>query len=174
LKQEQFASEVATELIKQPRGAQRRAALRVYKNDQAALLAKHNEAVKEAITEHVQETLKAASITRERLAMELFRVATFDPGKMFREDGTMIPIPELDEDTRRCIQGFDVERRVEKHEDAEDEVYYVMKPRMYNKNQAAEILTRFTQLPGDIPGAGPATAVPIIHVHFARLEDGKL
>jgi hypothetical protein len=170
LKQEQFASEVATELIKQPRGAQRRAALRVYKNDQAAMMAKHNEAVKEAITEHVQETLKAASITRERLAMELFRVATFDPGKMFHADGTPKSIAEMDEDTRRCVS---IEERLSP--EGEMEIVYVIRgATLQNKNQAAEILTRFTQLPGDTPGAGPATAVPIIHVHFARLEDGKL
>lgn len=47
-------------------------------------------------------------VTQERVIQEVARLAFLDPRKLFRENGSLIPIHELDEDTARGLQGFDV------------------------------------------------------------------
>lgn len=165
-KQEMFASETATEMLKKPRGAAHRASIKVYKNAGSAHLAKEHEEVKAAIQEKIDKQLEMHEITRDRIALELGRIAFADMGKMF--DGENLKsFDEMDEDTRRAIMGFDVERRTERHGD-KTEVYYVLKPRMYNKNQALDILTRLKELPGDKANGqqGSMAAMPTFKVNF--------
>jgi phage terminase small subunit len=165
-RQEHLASELATQMLVKPKGAISRAAETVYKSSSAAAQALKKAEVRNAVDEHVRRMLEVADITRDRIILELGRIAFFDARKMFNDDGGMKPIEEMDDDTAAAIQGFDVERRTEgKGENAE--VYYILKPRAYNKNQALEILTRLEKLPADKPGdSGAMAPMPVINIHF--------
>jgi phage terminase small subunit len=48
-------------------------------------------------------------LTADRLEAELARVCFFDPATMFDKDGRLLPVPEMPEDARRALHGFDVE-----------------------------------------------------------------
>ena len=54
-----------------------------------------------------QKALSGLQITSERILAEQARLAFADPGDMFDEDGKMLAIPDMPEDIRRCIAGFD-------------------------------------------------------------------
>lgn len=131
--------------------------------------------------EVVQRGMAVADLTAERVILELMRVGLSDAGRMFDAQGNMIPIDQMDEDTRRAIAGFDVEKRTERHGDSV-ETYYVMKPRLWNKNQALETLAKFHYdlkgklLPPTGNGGALTPAVPVVHVHFVppqKLADGS-
>lgn len=47
----------------------------------------------------------------ERIALELARIAFVDLGNLYDDDGRPIPLHELDEDTRRALNGMDIEVR---------------------------------------------------------------
>jgi phage terminase small subunit len=50
-------------------------------------------------------------LTAERLEAELARVAFFDPATMFDKDGRLLPVPEMLEDARRALRGFEVQEQ---------------------------------------------------------------
>jgi hypothetical protein len=58
--------------------------------------------------------LKASDITAKRVMLELGRVAFSDVRKLYRPDGSMTPIHELDDDTAAAIAGLEFEERMEK------------------------------------------------------------
>lgn len=132
--------------------------------------------------ELVYRQLELADITAEKIVLELGRIAFSDPGRMFDHNGNMIPIDEMDEDTRRAISGFDVEKRTERHGD-DTETYYVMKPRFWNKNEALNTLSRLhydgtgkLKLPTTNGGGVLVPERPVLHVHFVapkQLVDGN-
>jgi Terminase small subunit len=91
----------------------------------------------------VQTEFNAAGLTTERIVLELMRVGFLDPGRIF--DGYRVKhITEMDEDTRAAIAGFDVERRRERSNEEVIETE-VLKPRFANKNQALEILLKYSR-----------------------------
>lgn len=47
-------------------------------------------------------------ITVVRVLAELWRIASADPAGIYREDGTVLPVPEMPEDIRRAISGIEV------------------------------------------------------------------
>ena len=67
-----------------------------------------NVGVAKAIQEKQQKNLAKLDITAERLDQEAARIAFFDIRRLYRPDGSLIPINELDEDTARAIVGLDV------------------------------------------------------------------
>jgi hypothetical protein len=56
------------------------------------------------------EQAESTSITTERLSRELERIATADPRKLYRDDGTLLPPSEWDEATVAAISGINVTR----------------------------------------------------------------
>jgi phage terminase small subunit len=131
--------------------------------------------------EVLQQQMSIADVTVGRIVVELARVAFSDPGKMFDDYGHMLPISEMDEDTRRAISGFDVEKRTERHGD-DTETYYVLKPRLWNKNAALDTLaklhyTEAGELRMPTNGGTLAPQQPVVHVHFVappqQLENGS-
>lgn len=42
-------------------------------------------------------------LTADRVLLEFMRLAYFDPGKLYDQNGKRIPVGELDEDTRRAV-----------------------------------------------------------------------
>lgn len=67
--------------------------------------------VQQWIKEEQEARAKRVYVKADRVLQELARMAFFDPRKLFREDGTAIPIGELDDDTAACISAVDVDER---------------------------------------------------------------
>lgn len=69
-------------------------------------------AVRERIAELSETQLQASDITATRVMLELGRIAFSDVRKVFREDGQLIPVHELDDDAAAAIQGIEHETHV--------------------------------------------------------------
>lgn len=92
------------------------------------------------LTELRNKASEKAVITAADVLREGMRLATFDIRKLYRDDGSPIPIHELDEDTARCIQGVDV---LEEYAGTgKDRVFvgYTKKYKVADKNVALEKL----------------------------------
>jgi phage terminase small subunit len=61
--------------------------------------------VKAAIGEVITRGLSKLDVTVDRVLQERARLAFFDARKLFRPDGTPIPLHELDDDTAAAVQG---------------------------------------------------------------------
>jgi hypothetical protein len=77
----------------------------------------------------------AAGLSAERTLREIARVAYADPRRLFRADGTLVPIVELDEDAAGMIAAIEV-----------DEDGRTTKVRMWDKNQALEKALKYLGL----------------------------
>jgi len=76
-------------------------------NEQGARLLA-NVSVAAAIEVAMKEREKRTEISQDRVLQELGRIAFLDIGKAFNADGTLKPLDEIDEDTRRALAGLEV------------------------------------------------------------------
>lgn len=67
-----------------------------------------NVKIKAVIAARTGRALAKKEITAENVLQEIAKMAFFDPRRLFRPDGTLIPITELDDDTAASIAGIDV------------------------------------------------------------------
>lgn len=67
-----------------------------------------NVGVATAIQKGKVELRQTTGVTVERVIQEYARIAFLDPASVFKTDGTLYSIPEMDEDTRRAIGGMDI------------------------------------------------------------------
>jgi phage terminase small subunit len=95
-------------------------------NEAASRLLK-NSKVAARIAELKAPAIAAAGLSAERTLREIARVAYADPRRLFRADGSLIPIVELDEDAAGMIAAIEV-----------DEDGRTTKVRLWDKNQALE------------------------------------
>ena len=58
--------------------------------------------------EVIEKAQEATQLTIERVMRSLAQALFFDPRKLYREDGSLKPIPELDDDTAQALAGFEV------------------------------------------------------------------
>lgn len=72
----------------------------------------------------------AAVVTRERLLREVARLAFADPRRLLREDGTMLQLHELDDDTAAAIASVEVDE------------YGKLKYKLWDKGAAQEKLAK--------------------------------
>jgi phage terminase small subunit len=66
--------------------------------------------VSQAIAGSTQKLLDKYDASAERIVKGLCRIAFLDARQLFRKDGSLKPVTELDEDTQAALQAFDVER----------------------------------------------------------------
>jgi phage terminase small subunit len=64
--------------------------------------------VADGITKAMKERANENKLDADRVLNELMRIAFFDIGQAFNPDGTMKPLHEMDEGTRRAIIGLEV------------------------------------------------------------------
>jgi len=91
---------------------------------------------------YVQEKLKAktdevsekADVTQERVLKEVASIALFDPRKLFKDDGSPVPLSELDDATAAAISGI---KKIKIGDD-----WDVLEYKISCKNQALEKLMR--------------------------------
>jgi phage terminase small subunit len=103
--------------------------------------------------------LQAADITAQRVMLELGRIAFSDVRNVFREDGSLIPVHELDDDAAASIQGIEHEthykvgRKVLNLATGEEEpeitAIRTAKIKRANKDAALQTLAKHFKLIGD-------------------------
>ncbi len=82
-----------------------------------------------------QRVAKITGLTAERTIKELARISTFDPRRLYREDGTLKHLTEMDDDTRGAIASIEV------NENVVDGVLVgqTTKIKLWDKNRALEM-----------------------------------
>lgn len=93
--------------------------------------------VAEAIEQGMQQRGERTGVTADRVLQEAARLALFDPRKLFRADGSPVPINELDDDTAAAIAGIEVVTL-----GGEEGPAIVKKYKINDKNSALEKLFR--------------------------------
>ena len=104
-----------------------------------------NEAVQFAINERQKALREKASITQERIVEEYARIAFLDPRKFFDDDGKLIDIANLDEDTARALGGLGYQIKYECGTGNEDAGSLTFKSKVNCKMKA---LNRLSELLG--------------------------
>ena len=64
--------------------------------------------IKAKIESRLLDRQKRTEITQDRVLNEIAKIAMFDSRKLFNNDGSPIPIQDLDDDTAGAIVGIDV------------------------------------------------------------------
>lgn len=79
--------------------------------DVAAVLASRllrNDKVSKALDERREKLLSDSKLTSDEVMQDLARVVRFDPRKLYRPDGSLKLVPELDDDTARVLSAIEV------------------------------------------------------------------
>lgn len=99
-------------------------------------------AVDAAEDAHLEKVAAETGISIQRVLTEVARLAFFDPRKLFKPDGSPLPINELDDDTAAALAGLEVLEEFEGK--GEDRVFvgYTKKYKVSDKNSALEKLMK--------------------------------
>jgi phage terminase small subunit len=117
---------------------------------------------------------------RQRCKMEaswviqqLSYIVTFDPRKIFDEDGKLLHVADMDEATAACISSVDVEEETEYIDGDEKKkipdrhiVTRTTKLRFHSKNEAILMAMKHFKLLGEESGTPPPAAAPVLNVTF--------
>jgi len=94
--------------------------------------------IQEALLKAREAQEQRTQIKADDVLRELYRLASFDPRKLFNADGSPKDITELDDDTAACIGGIDIVERITNAE--EGELERIKKLKIWDKNRALENL----------------------------------
>lgn len=132
---------------------------------------------------------RAEATLAEWIANEL-RLARSDPARLFDDDGTLLPISEIDPDTRHAIQSMDVEEeRIDVTENGDTVTTVrsrVKKIKLHSKDGAQDRLAKYvgayqrdneqqnivTQLLAKVPAANLATLEDLLRGCGADASNG--
>ena len=108
-----------------------------------------------AIIKALQEQEQRTEITADWTLKEIHRIASFDPRKLYDENGNFKEIKDLDDDTAAAIGGIDVvHRNYGKDDDKTEET--TKKLKIWDKNSALEKLAKHFKLLIDrVESSGP-------------------
>lgn len=133
------------------------------------------------IAELKKGVFDAAKLTIERIVEEYMRIAFLDPGKLYRSDGSLVPMHELDEDTRRAVAAIDVIEMAGKGGEDDAPVVVTKKMKLVDKLGALNDLTRYmggfidrkelTGKDGAPLGAGVATGVLVVPAQITSMAE---
>ncbi len=102
-----------------------------------ARMLKHAE-VQARIAERQQILAHKYELTAESVIRSLAQAVHFDPRKMYREDGTLKPIQDLDDDTAAALTGLEITEETIGKGGQRETVGYTKKVKWLDKNQARE------------------------------------
>lgn len=85
-------------------------------------------------------------LTVERVRLEIARLAYYDPGAFWNQDGTAKPIHEIDEDSRRAIAGFETAELFEGNGEERSLAGYIKKFKLADKGRALELAARHLKM----------------------------
>lgn len=94
--------------------------------------------VKAAIAKTRGAALTAADLTIERTLREVARLSFFDPARCYDVHGNLLPVPDMDEDTRAAVAGLEVTEEFSGKGDSRESVGFTKKVRLADKNAALE------------------------------------
>lgn len=104
---------------------------------QAHALLKHPDVL--ALIEARTEKLAAKfELTTEAVLKNLAQAIYFDPRKLYRDDGSLKDITELDDDTAMALSGFEVSEEKGSGDDRGKVVGFTKKVKWLDKNQARD------------------------------------
>lgn len=90
---------------------------------------------------------KRLDYSADRVLTELARVALIDVGKLFDEDGHLLPLKDMPEDARRAISSFEVETVSPKNG---EEFVRISKVKLWSKDRTLEMLGKHHKLFTDV------------------------
>lgn len=102
--------------------------------------------VREAIEAENKKANAKLDITVERVKKELARLAFYDPRKFFNDDGSLLPISQLDEDSAMALAGMDVNELFEGNGEDRSQVGYNKKVKLVDKLEALVALGRHLKM----------------------------
>jgi phage terminase small subunit len=101
-----------------------------------------NARVSATIEEGQAKAKEQHAVTAERVIQELARIALVDLGRIYDEDGNLLPIKDMPEDARRAIAGVEVDQLFEGRGDDREMVGVTKKVKLFDKPRALEMLGR--------------------------------
>ena len=110
-------------------------------HNKASLLMRHAQ-VAARVSDLKERITKTGIASAERVLLEASRLATFDPRRLFKEDGSPKPINELDDDTAAALAGLDVTEEWSGSGEGRVFVGLTKKYKVADKNSALEKLFR--------------------------------
>lgn len=94
------------------------------------------------ITEQRDRTSKRLEITRERILLEVARIAFFDPRRLYKADGSPVEFTTLDDDTVAAIAGLEVLEEFDGSGEDRHLVGHVKKYKIADKKGALDMLMK--------------------------------
>jgi len=88
-----------------------------------------------AIQAALDKRAKRTEITADRVLQELAKIGFSDVRKLFTDDGSLVPVTELDDDAAACLSSIEITTRKVRGGD-DDEVEQVFKVRLWDKRAA--------------------------------------
>lgn len=105
--------------------------------------------VQKRIDELKEHALKEIGCSRERVLLELTRIATVDLSLAFDEMGQMKPLKEIPEDVRRAIAGIEVNEIFDGQGDQKSVIGLAKKIKFWDKPKSLELLGKHMKLFAD-------------------------
>jgi phage terminase small subunit len=106
----------------------------------------NNVHVKKIIEEANKKAGALAGLSVERTLLEVARLAYADPGKLWDEDGNLIPIHLLDADTRATIASIEVDEVFTGKGETKTLAGHLRKIKQHGKAQALDMAMKYHQL----------------------------
>lgn len=136
-----------------------------------------NPDVQQRIDEHTNEVLERLGVTTEFIIQKLKDRANFDIRKLYDEDGRLLELHELDDETAASISGLEIEKEYEGRGEDREQVASILKYKSWNALDAIKMLASIKRIDGpqrtEITGAGgtPLLAPPNINVNFIAITN---
>ncbi len=109
--------------------------------------------IQQRVAQISADRMQRLEITHERLLQETAKLAFLDPRAFYRQDGSLIPIPELDPDVAAALEGAKI-KTVEIEGDAEkgepNRLVSVAEIKYGSKRAALELLMRNLEMIRDV------------------------
>lgn len=114
-----------------------------------------------AINKVLEKQVEKLELSADRILTELNRIALVDLGKAFDENGKLLPIHEMPEDTRRAISGFEQEDLFLGRYTHKQKIGLTSKVKTFDKVRALEALGRHFKLFEDTSARASNGTLPV-------------
>lgn len=101
--------------------------------------------VMQIIKDHLDKRMSKMELSADRTMLEIARLAYLDPRKLFKPDGSLVPIQDLDDDSAAAIAGMDLAEIGS----GEDVIGVLKKIKFADKNSALDKAAKIHKLYSD-------------------------
>jgi phage terminase small subunit len=127
-----------------------------YSKKTAAVIASENlrkpniqKYLSELIEKHEEKT--GVNVSKDRVLLEISRIALQDARQYFDENGQLIPIHDLSDDAAAALAGFEVEETYDWVDGKKVSIGQIKKIKRWDKNKPLEMLAKIHNLYSDAP-----------------------